>query len=87
MKNKKAKKDALKKFLIIFIILLISAGSIINLIINTQEEENILVFYHSWVSPSEQAAINALINVFSSEYPDATVIPTPIVTQSAEEED
>ncbi len=36
-----------------------------------------LTFYHWWVSPSESAALNALVELFKTKYPDVTVFATP----------
>jgi glucose/mannose transport system substrate-binding protein len=36
-----------------------------------------LTFFHWWTSPSESAALNALIKLFSQKYPDVTVFSAP----------
>ncbi len=42
-------------------------------------EVNALVFYDWWTSPSEVTAVNALIELFKSKYPDTVVTPTPVI--------
>src|SRR5690242_10928573 len=36
-----------------------------------------LTFFHWWTSPSESAALNALIKLFGQKYPDVTVFAAP----------
>jgi len=81
--NKKTKRTILKTVLITIVIIIVLTGAIINFLIKIKAEANVLIFYHSWVSSGEQAAINALINVFSAKYPTTTIIPTPVVSQSS----
>jgi len=39
---------------------------------------DVLVIYHWWTSPGEQAALGALIDSFSKKYPSTDIISTPI---------
>jgi len=39
---------------------------------------NVLEIYHWWTSGGESAAINALVNVFQSKYPNVSVIQSPV---------
>jgi glucose/mannose transport system substrate-binding protein len=43
-----------------------------------REGANVLEIYHWWTSGSEQAAINALIDVYAEKYPDVTVLQSPV---------
>ena len=79
MINMKRKED-MKFFGILFILIFVVLAGYI--IIN-QEEENNLEIYHWWTSPSEHAAMSALINVFTEEYPEAIVLPTSVISRSS----
>src|SRR5258708_35825440 len=37
-----------------------------------------LTLYHWWTSPSEGAALNALVGLFGSKYPDVVVLAAPM---------
>lgn len=80
MKIKKKLKKQILIFSIIIIILAVIGGIVINTL--AQKEANILVFYHWWTSPGEQAAINSLVDVFIENYPNTTILPTPIISRS-----
>lgn len=43
-----------------------------------EQRANVLEIYHWWTSGSEQAAINALIEVYAGQYPDVTVLQSPV---------
>ncbi|MEM7827681.1 MAG: ABC transporter substrate-binding protein [Candidatus Aenigmatarchaeota archaeon] len=43
-----------------------------------EPEANILIIYHWWVSPGEEAAIDALINLFAEKYPGTAIMPTTV---------
>jgi glucose/mannose transport system substrate-binding protein len=43
-----------------------------------QQEVNALTIYDWWTSPSESAAINALISVFETQYPSVAVVAAPV---------
>lgn len=83
MKSKKIKLNhIILTIIIIGVIGLIVAGSfIINSLVQTPQM-NVLMFYHQWTSAGEQAALNAMINVFLDKYPNVTVLPTPILSRS-----
>lgn len=81
MNIKKGLKKQILIFSIVIIMLMITGGIVINTL--TQKEANILVFYHWWTSPGEQAAINALVDSFVENYPNITVMPTPIISKSS----
>jgi glucose/mannose transport system substrate-binding protein len=58
------------------VIILIIGGALIYF--SMQKNSNVLVFYHWWTSAGEKEALNSLINVFTEEYPNVTVIPTSV---------
>ncbi len=69
---------------IICVVGLVIAGSfLISYLSQVQQPANVLTFYHQWTSVGEQAALNALINVYLSEYPNVTVLPTPVFSLSS----
>jgi len=76
----KIKKQKLRKKLILFILITIAimGGLFVYFLSSQKEDTEVLVFYHWWTSSGEQAALNALIEVFSEQNPDVTVIPTPV---------
>ncbi len=78
-------KQKLKKKIIIFSIVLITLLVFGGIIIDnlSRKESDILVFYHWWTSPGEQAAIDALINTFSNNNPNTTILPTPIISKNS----
>ena len=41
-------------------------------------EANVVEIYHWWTSGGEKAAIDALVAVFNSKYPDTAVIQSPV---------
>lgn len=83
--NKKIKsKLKILSIGIIFIVMLVIIFAAINYyFLMPAKEMNVLVFYHWWTSPGEQAAINALTNVFLEKYPDIVVLPTSIISKSS----
>jgi glucose/mannose transport system substrate-binding protein len=42
------------------------------------EEADVLVIYHWWTSSGEEAALNSLIEIFSEQYPNVTVVAMPV---------
>ena len=46
-----------------------------------QAKTNTLTFHHWWTSPSEAAAVNALVEVFKKQHPDVTVNPVVVNSQ------
>ncbi len=82
MPKKNSTKKIVKIILITLVIISVLIGGISNLIIKSKTETDVLVFYHWWTSPGEQAAIDALTDVFSKKYPQTTVIPTPVISRS-----
>lgn len=50
----------------------------VTVIILTPPEADALEIYHWWTSGGEKAAVDALIAVFQAEYPDVTVIQSPV---------
>jgi len=83
MQFKKRNKKVLVTILISIIILLTIAGAVTQYLTQPKKGQDILLFYHWWVSAGEQTAINSLINLFSEKYPETTILPTPIITQSS----
>jgi glucose/mannose transport system substrate-binding protein len=47
--------------------------------VTNSNEVNALTIYHWWTSPGEVKAINSLVTLFNSKYPDTAVMPTSIV--------
>jgi len=50
----------------------------VTVIVLTPPEADALEIYHWWTSGGEKAAVDALIAVFQTEYPDVTVIQSPV---------
>lgn len=46
--------------------------------VKEKEEANVLTLYHWWTSGGEKAAIEALISVYKSKYPDVAVVQSPV---------
>ena len=63
------------------IILAVILGGAGIYILTQVRETNVLTFYHWWISPGEEAAINALIDVFAEKYPDTKIISTPVISK------
>lgn len=77
MKIKKIRLN--KKIILPILITLAIIGILIAYSLSNQKEDTgVLVFYHWWTSSGEQAALNALVDVFSEQYPNVTIIPTSI---------
>jgi len=80
MINMKKKVDKIQILGVAFgMVLLILLASIFL----TQKEENNLEIYHWWTSPSEHAAITALINSFAEKYPEIIILPTSVISKSS----
>lgn len=75
--KKEFKKKLLSAILITVVIIITLTGAIMQFI-QTKEEADVLVFYHGWTSSGEQAALSALINLFSEKFHDTIVVPTPV---------
>ena len=56
----------------------IVVGGIVYVFFPPQQEANVLEIYHWWTSGGENAAVNALVDEFKTEYPDTTVIQNTV---------
>lgn len=65
-------------FLILMTLTVIGVLAFYFLTTSEKEDTSVLVFYHWWTSSQEQEALHALVNIFSEQYPNVTVIPTSI---------
>jgi len=83
LKKNKSKKQVLTAVIMIIVVITVIGCIIVDNSTKTKEKMNILEFYHWWTSPGEQASINALVNVFVDNYPNTTVLPTPIISRSS----
>jgi len=83
------KQIRLVRFILVGIILISSLVLVLGIVTNNfsaifqQEEADAVMFYHYWISSGEQAAVNALINVFLDKYPEIAVLPTSIISRSS----
>lgn len=81
IKKIKFKKQILFWVIVGIIISIVLLGIIISL--SKTKESEILVIYHWWTSPGEHAAICALINVFTENYPEIIIMPTSVISTSS----
>ncbi|MCL5018647.1 MAG: ABC transporter substrate-binding protein [Candidatus Pacearchaeota archaeon] len=83
------KQIRLVRFILVGIILISSLVLIVGIATNNfasifqQEEGDVVLFYHWWISSGEQAALNAMINVFLEKYPETAVLPVSIISRSS----
>ena len=71
------------KMAIAIIVTAIVVGGVVGgisyaVLVAPEEKANALEIYHWWTSGGEKAAIDALVGVFEKEYPDVTVIQSPV---------
>jgi glucose/mannose transport system substrate-binding protein len=78
MKKEDLSSERKARILVAIILFVIIISAAVYFLISSQRESKILVIYHWWTSSSEKAALNALVDVFSKQYPDTTVISTPV---------
>jgi glucose/mannose transport system substrate-binding protein len=60
------------------IITALLVGGIVYVVTRPPPSANVLEIYHWWTSGGEAAAINALVTYFNTQYPDTTVIQSPV---------
>lgn len=78
MSSQISRNTLIGAIVIAVVVTAIAVGGLIFIFFPPQGEADVLEIYHWWTSGGENAAINALVDVFESQHPNTTVIQNTV---------